>query len=277
MEFKNLIILTAANKAFVRNSEGEIDKKFNFKSVILKTVENARKFGYIPIVYDLGELGIGERFTVNNEEFQKNGSYKEIKKGYHTKSLFKPDIVKYCLNKHKDSMVYMDGDALLCDRIDEIVNDDYDVGVTLRRTSEMEHEWHKQHSEIAGYANAGVIFFNPTKAAFEFIDLWRRTTQEVENDQKALTKLLSSYKNPQINKVVNVNGVRVKYFPGDKYNYYYFNDSLSPNIKIMHFKGCVRKYYPFDWKAKIYCRTVIPMINFIWPIVKKEFFQNQNQ
>ncbi len=260
-----MIILTCANSdKAIEGKDRLLYRNFSFKSVIQDTIEYAKKCNYTPVVYDLGSLGIGERYLVEDESFEATGYYSvgpQDGGGYRSKALFKPEIVKLCLGKYKDLVVYLDGDAQLCGNIDEIVSDDFDIGVTLRDISELESDWHKEHFDIVKYVNAGVIFFNPTPATYEFVDTWQKTTQEVGNDQKALNKLTCPDKYPEANSVHTINKVRVKYFPCKQYNYYYFKDGLVPNIKIMHFKGPVRHYYPFDWKKRLYCKTVIPVLN----------------
>ena len=124
---------------------------------------------------------MGEPFHVADETFAQKGYYSvQVQKGYKSRSLFKPEVVKYCLSTHKDFTAYIDGDAQLIDNIDEVISDDYDIGVTLRKTSEFESEWHQHLFEIAKYVNAGVIFFNPTPATFKFIDEWRRRPVKLE-------------------------------------------------------------------------------------------------
>lgn len=269
-----MIILTCANidKAGEKYDDefGVWYKDFSFKSVIQQTVRQAEKCGYIPVVYDLGQLGIGEPFHVSDETFAKKGYYtRQIKEGYKSRSLFKPEVVKFCLNKHKDFTVYLDGDAQLIDCIDEILTNDYDIGVTLRKPSELETEWHKRLFEIAKYVNAGVIFFNPTPATFGFIDEWEKKTHEVGNDQMALNQLVCPEEYPQANSILTVNGIRIKFFPCEQYNYWYFDEGLEKNIKILHFKGLYRKYFPFDWKKRLYCRMVVPIKNIVSTQIKK--------
>ncbi|MFX0137158.1 MAG: putative nucleotide-diphospho-sugar transferase [Candidatus Hodarchaeota archaeon] len=265
-----MIILTAANTDIAKTDSGGVYKNFSFRSVIQKTVKQAEEYGYKPIVYDLGSLGIGKPFHIKDETFATKGYYeKEAQKGYKSKSLFKPEMVKSCMEEYNDFIVYLDGDAQLCANIDGIVEDDYDIGVTLRDPLEFESEWYKEYFEIVKYVNAGVIFFQPTLAAKRFIDIWHKRTKEVGNDQKALNQLTCPDYYPKVNSILTINGVRIKYFPGKLYNYYYFQYGLEAKTKIMHFKGSVRHFYPFDWKKRLYCMTVIPAINIIRPLARK--------
>jgi len=251
-----MIILTGANRDKPTDDTGKVrtDTKFTFGSVIRRTEAKAKQLGYVTDVYDLGNLGFGEKFNVDDESFVKLGYYKkEVVKGYKSKSLFKPQLVKHCITKHQATTIYLDGDALLCSDISEIDTDDYDVGVTLRHPSELEGEWHKDHFEIAKYVNAGVIFFRNTANTAKFLDAWDVLTDEVGNDQMALNQLSCPDYYPEIGSVIELNGVRVKYFPGEIYNYYHFKELSSSNAKIMHFKGVVRDLYPYNTVTRLYC------------------------
>jgi len=265
-----MIILTAANTETAKDDLGKTYKNFSFLGVIKKTIQKAEDLGYTPAVYDLGSLGIGRLFSVADESFKNKGYYeKEVIKGYKSKSLFKPAIVKDCIEEYGDFTAYLDGDAQLCDSIDEIEDDDYDVGVTLRTREEINSDWHQEHFEIVKYVNAGVIFFNPTQATKKFLDIWHNKTEEVGNDQKALNQLTCQDFYPEEYSIHKIDGVRIKYFPGEYYNYYYFNERLISGIKIMHFKGDVRHFYPFDWKKRLYCRFVLPNLKNVKSGIKK--------
>ncbi len=267
-----MIILTGANTDKAKNDSGKVYKKFSFSGVIKETIRQAEKFGYKPVVYDLGSLGIGEPFHIEDKVFAEKGYYStETQKGYKSKSLFKPEMVMDCLTKHKDFTAYLDGDATLYGSIDEVVGDDYDIGVTLRKASEMEGEWYEKHIDIIKFVNAGVIFFNPTRATFEFLDKWHQVTHEVGNDQRALNQLVCPEKCPQPHSIHVMNGVRIKYFPCEQYNYYLFNQGLEPDIKILHFKGDVRQYYPFGWQKRLYCMTVSSVLYNMARLFRKIF------
>ncbi len=257
-----MIILTAANGDIAKDERGRVYNNFSYREIIQNTMDKARECGYKPVVYDLGSLGMGKQFHIQDGTFATKGYYeKEVQKGYKSKSLFKPEMVKVCMEEYNDFTVYLDGDAQLCDNIDAIVNDDYDIGVTLRDPFEFENVWYEEHINIVKYVNAGVIFFNPTPATKIFLDVWQKTTAEVGNDQMALNQLTCPDQYPEVNSVHTINGVRMKYFPCEKYNYYYFNEKFVPGIKIMHFKGSIRHYYPFDWKKRFYCKNFVPIRN----------------
>ena len=264
-----MIILTCANKEIMNYKYGPFPKEFSFKEVISETVKKANKFGYVPFVYDLGSLGIGEKYYIDDASFQNNGFYeKEVMNGYKSKSLFKPDIVKLCMAKYKDLVVYLDGDVQLVKRIDEVNTTDYDVGVSLRSPFELETEWHRKHIEIVRYINAGVILFRPTQTAAKFVDRWHNLTLEIGNDQMALNQLACPDTYPTENSVITIDGVRIKYFPCTQYNYYYFDEELPYKAKLFHFKGTVRHYYPFNFKKGIFCITMVLLKKILKPTRK---------
>jgi hypothetical protein len=265
-----MIILTAANKDRAKDDFGNVYKNFSFRNVIENTISQSSKYGYKTEVYDLGTLGMGKPFVVQDEEFAEKGYYsKEPKKGYKSKSLFKPEMVKKSIIDNKELTVYLDGDATLNSDIDDIVSDDYDIGVTLRKKSEMEGEWYENHKDIVMFVNAGVIFFNPTDATYIFLDKWSELTDEVGNDQMALNQLVCPKTLPKAYSVITQNGVRIKFFPGEVYNYYYFDESFHKNVKIMHFKGPVRKYYPFNTYRRLKCTYLYPIRNLVIKNIKK--------
>jgi len=249
-----MLIVTGADSDVARTTDGNISKGFSFRAVITETVKKAEELGYTPFVFDLGNLGIGELFAPRDNVSQR--------------ALFKPELIKACMERKDDIVVYIDGDAQLCSSIDEIAEGDYDIGVTVRDTTEVNNEWYRNNFEWVKYVNAGVIFFKPTEATKEFIKVWQKKTYEVGDDQVALNKLACPDDYPEVGSIVTMNGVRVKFFPCKQYNYYYFNDGLVDNIKIMHFKGDVRHFYPFNWRKRLYCKTVVPTMNVVRPLIK---------
>jgi len=265
-----MIILTAANAETAKDDSGKTYPHFSFKSVIQKTIDKAGEHGYTTIVYDLGSLGMGRPFYVEDCSFLERGYYeKEVIKGYKSKSLFKPKMVRKCMEEFQECIVYLDGDAQLCDNIDEMAGSDYDIGVTLRDPYEFESEWYKEHIELVRYVNAGVIIFNPTLATKKFINSWVVLTEDLGNDQMALNQMTCPAAYPSENSIIEIDGVRIKYFSGKRYNYYYFEQGLVPGIKIIHFKGSVRHFYPFDWKKKFYCKNIVPIKKSLRSFAKK--------
>lgn len=264
-----MVILTCANSA-KETHEGKAFKNFSFRKLIEDTISRSEQYGYKVDVYDLGNLGIGELYNIDDESFVATGYYeKEVISGYKTKSLFKPQIVKLSMAKHDELIVYLDGDAQLCGCIDEIDTDDYDIGVTLRDPKELDNDWHREHIDIVKYVNAGVIFFRPTSKARDFVNNWAILTEQLGNDQMALNRLACPDDYPTPWSIQTLNGVRVKYFPGRVYNYYYFMEATALGAKIYHFKGSVRHFYPFNLKKRLFCICIVPILNLASKIRKK--------
>lgn len=240
-----MIILTCANSDLAKGPDGKIYKGFSFKGVIQKTAAKAKECGYTPMIYDLGSLCLGEPFPIDNVT---------------SNAVFKPLVIDHCINQHNDTIVYIDADAQLCDSIDEILESDYDIGITLREASEIDNEWHRRHFDWIGFINAGVMILRPTAATKSFVKIWRTETEKIGDDQKALNKLACPKEYPEPESIATINGVKFKYFPCRYYNYYYFDEWWSDNIKVMHFKGNVRHFYPFTWRKKLYCMRIVPIL-----------------
>lgn len=191
------------------------DKRFsNFANKLKRQCE---KLKYNLKMYDLGGLNFGEPARISNDCFVKNGYYKIMnsKNGWCSRALHKPEIIKR--TEFKDFLVYMDSDAFPVNKFDEIKNYDFDIGVTERNEDEKSKE--------LGRINAGVMFFRNTKNTYEFLQEWSYLTQEIKNDQLALNTIVESEK------------YKIKKFPTNIYNYYYFPKVPEHEVKIYHFKS----------------------------------------
>jgi len=126
---------------------------------------------------------------------------------------------------------------------------DYDVGVTMRRKEERgATQWPTHY----GFLNAGVLFFNHTPAAFRFIDLWEDEIKNTrsQSDQEALNLvILQATDLTEYNKVFNWNGIRIKIFRCDDYNFFYWPQEPMPETKIVHCKGDKREALK-DWGTR---------------------------
>jgi len=196
----------------------------NFKPYVDKAVEYNNKLGYETLVYDLGELGYGKSFigrvgTENNAKIP-----------------CKPHIIEDALlNANKnDLIVWLDADALIIQNIDEIQNDQYDIGVTVRQPKQKEHPLP---------INAGIVFARKTDNALEFIKQWKQLADQDISDQPPLNKL-ASVNTTNIGETVVRNNVAIKVYPCAVYNNFYFNKKKAPHAKILHYKSKLRHLYP---------------------------------
>ena len=156
----------------------------------------------------------------------------------------KPFCILDCAQRVNGKMIFLDGDVILVNKIDELLDDNFDVGVTLRRM----HEIRYRRNECK-VLNSGVIVFNGTNdKTISFINKWIQTmkfTYECLIEQTALTRMIGK-ENPEIyNKyyqtgVVNASGksVVVKVFPCEVFNFNWIEEGVDKSKnKIVHFKG----------------------------------------
>jgi len=210
-----------------------------FKEMVGFSVRTAKKLGYETIIFDLGGLGVGKRYEIKRDDFSVGKHYGV----YAIKVPFKPKLLKRALEKTDEFLVWLDGDAFLISKIDEVVGD-YDIGVTMRR---QEERGKSPYPSISGYINAGVLFINNTKGARKFIDMWIKEIPNTKSgsDQEALNSLIkqvTDFKGGCYNKIYNLDDIKIKIFKTDIYNHYYFDETLE-QAKIVHFKGSRRQYY----------------------------------
>ncbi len=155
-----------------------------------------------------------------------------------------PLCILDCLLRHDGPLVFLDGDALLTSRIDEVFTDDYDVGVTMRRMAELDFS-HDRCNVI----NSGVLFFRGDRErSVAFVQQWLgriEKTREYIVVQTALVRLIADSA-PQIFEgycrvgtlTSGPTPVRVKSFPCEQYNFIWIEEGVDTAInKIVHFKG----------------------------------------
>ena len=129
----------------------------------------------------------------------------------------------------------MDADAFCINKIDELeIMEDFDIGMTLRSFSESA----KNGLNIkTSYINAGVMFFRPSSKVINFIENWDNyILNSISNsDQYALNSILLEKSDLSTrNCVINVDGVRIKLFETEIYNWYYWPYPPTTNTKIIH-------------------------------------------
>jgi hypothetical protein len=225
---------------------------FSYKEVISRTTECARRFGYETTVYDLGGLGVGREFDVGNQQFKERGHFDFVTPDFLGKGPFKPKLLMESMRENPIFTVWLDGDALLVEPIDEVVGD-YDLGVTIRHPFETKGPWWERNAAGIGYINTGVVFINPSPEMNTFLAEWSRLSFEGGgSDQWGMNRMLSLSEAPDAWSTREINGVRVKFFPAEIYNFFYFDvleaplsdrPAAMPKPKVLHFKGGSRHHY----------------------------------
>jgi len=207
--------------------------------VLETSLVNNRRQGYDPVVYNVnGTLTFGNIIVIPGGFPDSNGETGRIP--------FKPAVIRRGLEDAKQFIAYLDADAFAIRRFDEVNTLDYDVGVTMRRPEERgATHW----PTFYGFLNAGVMFFNHTPEAFKFLDLWESElpNSRANSDQEALNLLvLQATDLSEYNKVFVWNGIRIKVFSCDQYNFFYWPENPKSATKIVHCKTD-RRMALTDW------------------------------
>lgn len=151
-----------------------------------------------------------------------------------------------CAKRIKKNLIYLDGDAFLINKIDELFKQDFDIGITIRLDKSV-YDISKKLGVLT-FINAGVIFFNSDTENIQlFLNEW---IEEIKNttglwlDQTALNnmisrtneKIFSKYYSEGILKISN-RDLKIKTLPCSIYNHYEIKEGFNPkNTKILHFR-----------------------------------------
>lgn len=194
-----------------------------FEKYLIRLTQDLNKLNYNFVIYNLGGLDFGIPFDG-----------KVGKKSYQTIPC-KPELIESALNSVEENsfVVWLDADTIINSRIDEIVGD-YDIGVTVRKVKNKETE----DMPI----NAGVLFFRKNNLTMNFINIWKQKSYEYGGDQVPLNELCNINLS-DTGQVVERDKLKIKAFPCDVYNNFYFAKDQS-HAKIIHFKSKFREKYP---------------------------------
>lgn len=196
----------------------------NFRQYIENAQRTTQALGYPTVIYDLGNLGFGKKFDgrVSNIPLQT----------IPCKPALLLDALQDIPADHY--LVYLDADAIMKARIDEIC-EDYDIGVTLRSKPALDPR--------VSAINAGIVFVRNTAPAHEFLRVWAQRADELNGDQWALNTLTELNKD-DLGTTVSRGGAKIRCYPCTVYNNFYFKGDQSL-AKIIHYKSKHRKLYPF--------------------------------
>lgn len=203
----NILVITAADK--------------NFEEMVKVCADSSINLGYKTQVYDLGGLGYGKPFQA------------KISTQVGAKIPSKPSIIKDAISQVNigDYVVWLDADTIMWDHL--AIEGFYDIGVTVRKPKTAENDLP---------INAGVVFVKKTNQALKFLNEWIKLCETGKSDQVELNKL-SNVKSSDIDSTVIRNETRIKVFPCDLYNNFYFKKSQL-HAKIIHYKSKHRYWWP---------------------------------
>ncbi len=210
---------------------------YDFAATIRYNEGECAHHGYDFRVYDLGGLGFG----IQPDDPRCTSNVRRVK------SAMKPELILETLYSTEQNVVWIDGDATLIDDIDEVFDDTFDVGITVRPPRQRK----KTH-----YINAGVLFFKNCIESKLFIEDWidafpprprdvtlvppRDYSDQSTLEEKILLPNIEGALWDQIGSVHTVHGARVKLLPCATYNNFWCMKApvQPPNgSKIIHFKG----------------------------------------
>jgi hypothetical protein len=197
----------------------------NFRPYVANAERTTRLLGYPVLVFDLGGLDLGEPFE---------GRVSSVP--LHTIPC-KPHMLREACSRVPENsyVVWLDGDAIMQARIDEI-RQDYDIGVTMRSKFSKDPR--------VGAINAGIVFVRNTASARRFLEVWAYRADEFDGDQSALNDLVPLTKTDR-DQLVHRQGARIQVFPCSVYNFFDFKNDAS-QAKIVHYKSKHRAKYPLE-------------------------------
>jgi hypothetical protein len=153
-----------------------------------------------------------------------------------------PQLIRKALELQHQFIVYMDANAFAIRRFDEVNTLDYDVGMTMRRKEE---RGATNRPMMNGFLDAGVLFFNYTPAAFKFLEIWESELALTPSDQEALNAVvLRATDLTEYDKVFPLEGIRIKIFKCEEYNFSRWPQEPLPETRIVQ---CNRIEALEDW------------------------------
>jgi len=235
-----------------------------FKELIDLSVEQIRYYGYTPMVYDLGGLGIGHRYDKKTEVIlrredetwdtliparQKHG--RKVLLNRRAAAPWKPQLILDAIESLDEwvHLMWMDGDAVITEPIHEIFRGDYDVAVTMRYTPAKKSQ--------SRYLNVGVLVFRNTPKTLSLLhqSMAEQKAKPKECDQRSMHNLMekeeTGIETAKPGDILNFMGAEVLLLPA-QYNHTIGNPSridlaVRRSAKIWHLKA---SYYPGNRELK---------------------------
>lgn len=162
----------------------------------------------------------------------------------------KPICILDCAKRIKENLIYLDGDTVLINPIDEVIKQDFNIGVTILSQNLIKKA---KKIGIKGGLNAGVMFFKLDSQTLQlFIKEWLKRikiTERIWIEQSALLSIVEeSNKNilfdyySEGNLKIGRKNLKIKTFPFSIYNNFKIERGFDLyKTKILHFKGRTRK------------------------------------
>ncbi|MFX1394859.1 MAG: hypothetical protein ACFFAH_14965 [Promethearchaeota archaeon] len=195
----------------------------------------------------------------------------------------KPICILDCAKRVKENLIFFDGDTILINPIDEIFEDNYDIGLTINAEFAFEHKNISKGLSSWKYGvNSGVIFFKLNSIPMQrFIQEWINEIKtyyiRVLREQTSLFNLIRKRNREILFKDYNVGIIkladleyRIKTFPISIYNYTCIGESYDDKrVKFLHL--ITMKHYNPNLNKSIIIRDFIREIKIryaFFPILK---------
>ncbi len=188
----------------------------------------------------------------------------------------KPYCILDCAKRINKNLIFIDGDAFLINRIDEVLNEDFEIGVTMFPKGRIER--YKKIDFIL-VLSSGVLFFKLKSKKMQFFIIeWIKEMKQIYRmclEQTALTLLLGK-NNPDLFKkhyneeVINLSDreYKIKILPYDIYNLFILTNGYdAQKVKILHLANFVLNLQKNkERKLSVQVKEVIEEIKFskIW-------------
>ncbi|TFG23852.1 MAG: hypothetical protein EU529_06005 [Promethearchaeota archaeon] len=220
------------------------------------------------------------------DKLDREHGYKKIKKTYYRDTLIKiqrkmeylynqkPFCILDCAKRIRENLIFFDGDVILINPIDEIFEDNYDIGLTVRFRKNIL----KGLSNLKWGINSGVIFFKLNSKPMQiFIQEWINeinTSDLLLMEQTSLVTLIKDrnkeiFNNNSNSGIIKISDTefKIKAFPIPIYNFYRIIEGYNDKkVKILHFNTI--KYYNPNLSKSLIIRDYIRQIKISYP-----FFQ----
>lgn len=213
-----------------------------YAPVIKATEKKGKELGYNVVVLDMGELGFGRKFPpkdIGGATARQEARWRNCRKSMYNKPLY----MRVIRDEVSGPLVWIDGDALLVDSIDDAFDYDFDIGLTCRfcrGDTQRDILW-EMPEEIR--LNSGVVFIKDNGNARALLSLW--CSQIVEGpfqkgDQEHLRFMIDAMDRPSnvVGHTEEWQGIKFRWME-EKYNVLIYEpiqaQNPPPDARVLHF------------------------------------------
>ncbi len=181
----------------------------------------------------------------------------------------KPICILDCAKRIKENLIFFDGDAILINPIDEIFQDNYDIGLTVNVNFLILFKYIPKGTFgwMKG-VNSAIIFFKLNSKPMQiFIQEWIKEMNQqnvVLMEQTSLFNMIRKRNRELLYKEYNIGIIklanlqyRIKIFPSSIYNYTFFGRRYNDKkVKFLHFIS-MKRHYPKNLRPSLIIRAYI--------------------